>query len=204
MPFKAKNIETGENIYITSYVKPKIELMHTQLVCPYCESDMIVKGGIGRKVISHFCHKTTCTANIDYKPGGQGESVNHQISKKYIYGQLTEQNKASIEAGEHRYEYEYSVKDNDVWRIADIAEILSDGTFATAYEIQLSYIQLEELERRTNDYTRLGAETVWIFGGSANTTENRDWCIDNIGIYGVVKIGTKDVTSTRALKSVSI
>lgn len=204
MPFRAKNTLTSEHLSITAFTNPKLELHGMPLVCPFCATEFVVKGGAGRKVCAHFAHKHTCSANVERKPGesSQGESAPHMAAKKYLYDRLCVVNHDMITQGIGHYEFEVGVKRDGVWRIADIGEIHGEtGDLITAYEIQLSRITLDQLQERTEAYAAVDVDVFWCLGGAANTPENRGWCLERTGICGVIRVEETALTESSALRS---
>lgn len=76
--------------------------------------------------------------------------------------------------------FEYEVPLPEIRRVADLLLTFPMGT-RLAYEIQLSAITTEELERRSDDYARAGIDVVWWLGKSADTLANRRWFIYAFG-----------------------
>ena len=200
MPFRSLNIDTGETLKIEQYAHPKVDLQGIQLGCPFCKHEMFIRGGIGKHVTAHFVHKSICQAHIAHGKGN-GESPEHRVAKQYFLNELQQVNKQHVQGGELTYDMEVTLKRDDVWRIIDIAEIDNNGRIVRAFEIQLSGISLDNLKERTQDYESFGIDVVWIFGKTANTSENREWCLQNIGFCGIVKIEHRVVTTQDILEA---
>ena len=180
MPFKARCITMDSDILITDYEFPRVELDGMQIVCPYCEHEMGIRGGIVRR--THFFHKVICDAPIAYKPGTtNGESLEHVEAKRALMQHLQETNTLRDKTD---FDYEMRIKERGIYRIADIGRyLIATKQMLTAYEIQLSRITIEQLRERTEAYNSCNVDTIWIFGGEANTPDNKEWCARNNGQY---------------------
>jgi competence protein CoiA len=169
MGLVAKNIKTDSLIYIFEYENPRQQLNKKDLVCHLCEGELIIKAGLIK--MHHFAHKSDCTCDYERHP----ESYEHLYFKKLL----------SENIGKEFTEYmgvkpilEYPI--HEVRRIADIVFEFASG-WLVAHEVQLSAITTETLENRTNDYRNAGVDVTWWLGKSANTEQNRKWCIEKFG-----------------------
>lgn len=171
MGFVAKNKNTGDRVCILDYKNPRLELIKGELVCPYCDSEMIIKDGLHR--LKHFAHKPNSPCSSDY--ARHPESQEHFFFKRLLAAELGKEFEEYLNA---KAQLEYPIP--EVKRIADIVFEFPNG-WLVAHEIQLSSITTKELEERTNDYRNAGVDVIWWLGKSANTETNRAWLIENFG-----------------------
>ena len=198
MPYRAKNQGTGETLKIETYASPKVDLHGVNVVCPFCDEPMIIRGGIGRLVTAHFSHKSSCAARFAHEKGG--ESAEHRVAKQYFLNELRRTNAQEVATGAIHYDMEVTLKRDGVWRVIDVAEMTTDGTILRAFEIQLSHISLDDLQARTSDYESFGIQTVWIFDMAGRRDEQKEWCLRNGGVYGEVKVEYRARTTQDVLK----
>lgn len=169
MPFIACD-SRKERIDITLFENPRNQISNDEVFCPFCKSKMFIRGG--PKVVYHFYHQAKCKNDFERHP----ESILHLNCKRKVAEAL----KAEInEYSTAKIEYEFPIV--KARRIADIMAIFPNG-WMIAHEIQLSYISIETLEKRTEDYLSAGIDIVWWLGKSANTETNRDWCREKFGV----------------------
>ena len=173
MPYIAINRDTGERIDITKLDDPRAELTPGTLICQLedCRQEMVVVAGLIKR--HHFRHKSECPTEYNYHP----ESPEHLDGKACVAEQMDEW--FSEFTGAHA-EFEVPVK--EVSRIADVMFTFPNG-WQWACEVQLASITTQSLSDRTKDYLRAGVDTLWMLGGAANTTANRQWLQDNNGYY---------------------
>jgi len=166
MPFVAKHKETGERIDITRIENPRAVLRSGDCVCQLCGEPMIIKAGL--IVSPHFAHYARCESDYRFQP----ETAEHRRAKRELAEKLRETFAEYTDA-----EIELEMPIPEIRRVADILVTFPMG-WRVAHEIQLSAITLEELEERTDDYSRAGVDVVWWLGRSADTSTNRQWCLE--------------------------
>lgn len=174
-----------KRVDITRFRNPKSELYGKEIVCQACGAPMIVKAGM--LVRPHFAHKADYNRDCAYNNGGGGESYEHLIAKQALVDLLSKRDDYT------RAKIYYEVWIPEARRIADVYVVHEDG-YCEAHEAQLASIDLSTLDERTRDYTGAGVDVIWWLGKSADTSENRQWCLQNIGGYGVL---TFDYTERR-------
>lgn len=83
----------------------------------------------------------------------------------------------------HRAEYEKIILlPTGKRRIIDVAFTLPSGDII-AHEMQLSRIDPDELEERSEDYRSVGIDVTWWFGLQAKTDKNIEWYREYFGGY---------------------
>lgn len=170
MPFIALDKNTGDRIDITKLENPRAELKKGEVICQLCEQPMIIRAGTVRR--HHFAHYAQCVSDYDHSP----ESPEHLGAKEAIATHLME---TFLEYKEATIDYE--VKVPEIMRVADIMVTFPNG-WRIVHEIQLSPITVEDLQKRTSDYTKAGLDVVWWLGKSADTEANQNWCLDAFGV----------------------
>ena len=169
--FIARNRETGQRIDITQYSDPKLELSNAVCVCPFCDSQLIIRDGPVRT--AHFAHRSIeCDSSLIRHP----ESIEHHEGKRFVANYLQEQFADLLE--EINIQFEVHIKEAN--RIADVLIQFPMG-WRVAHEIQLSPISRNQLQERTEDYARSGIDTIWWLGRKADNADNRAWCIEKFG-----------------------
>lgn len=157
MPLVAHDGVTGNRIDITLYENPRSELPTSNIVCPECQSPMILKAGAIK--VAHFAHKPG--SNCSY---GRGETPEHIAAKRMLAAWLrSEMQGCSVEL-------EYPIAN----RRGDLAQMFPNG-WIVVHEIQLASITTEELQKRTDDYMNAGCDVIWYFGNKTYTPANRAW-----------------------------
>ncbi len=182
MPFTAKLKSSGENINIFDHEEPRLIWQKKDILCKLCDSEMFIRGGKGRRTVSHFVHynNAPCKNNdFNLREDQKNESGEHLFAKNWLYSMLKKKFQETIY--EVSLEMEYIIKENGTYRVADVAAIFKNG-WIVAYEIQLSKITLEDLENRTLAYNNCGIDVVWFFGINADRPENHSWCKRNVGV----------------------
>jgi competence CoiA-like predicted nuclease len=180
MPFIAINKDTGHRVDITEYRDPRMEIKACEFVCQLCGERMVLRAG--KLVTPHFAHVVACTSDYDAHP----ESLAHMSSKKAIYNYLQSQYRNTPGV-----KIEYEVRVPEAERIADVMVTLPQG-WRIAHEMQLAGITTESLEKRTVSYARAGIDIYWWLGKGADTKNNRTWCIETLGICGVINVEFDD------------
>jgi competence CoiA-like predicted nuclease len=182
----AKYIDTNEEVVITDYENPRENLLKENLCCKFCEGKISIRQGLIR--CNHFYHLNPCTSDFERHP----ESIQHNIGKQLIAEHIKQywQEYAST-----NIKFEMPLK--EIKRIADIAMIFPSG-WIVVHEIQLATITTEQLQKRTNDYQSIGIDTFWWLGKGADSTANRNWCIQKFGYslcidYAVLDARAKDL-----------
>ncbi|WP_336702929.1 competence protein CoiA [Chryseobacterium indologenes] len=165
----AKYIDTGEEIDITKFDNPRLNIDKNRLHCKLCNGKVSLKHGMLRA--KHFFHINSCNSNFERHP----ESPQHNLGKEIIAQHLKEY---WSEYADAEIKFEFVVP--EINRIIDIAMVFPSG-WVVAHELQLAGITTEHLEKRTNDYRELGIDTFWWFGKSADTQANRQWAIERYG-----------------------
>jgi competence CoiA-like predicted nuclease len=187
MSFVALRKDTRERVDITQYPSPKKEaLKHFVLICQKCEGILYVKEGDVRA--AHFAHMpgVHCEA--------AEESQKHRNGKLYLRDHLKD---IFPEYAEARFDFEYHVPGVD--RIIDLLVTLPDGR-KIAHEVQLASITTKTLWERTDDYAQAGISTVWWLGGSAHTTTNVQWCLQQFEAAYILQYQENIPVATEVLR----
>lgn len=164
-----KYLDTDEIIDITKFENPRMDIDKNRLVCKFCNTPLSIKHGLVRA--KHFFHKSPCTCDFERHP----ESAEHNLAKELIANHVIE---FWGEYAKVTLMYEYPLP--EIKRIADIGMLFPSG-WLVVHEIQLSSITNELLNKRTDDYNSIGADVIWWLGKSADTRQNREWCIEKYG-----------------------
>lgn len=116
-------------------------------LCPECRREVTLKKG--RKVIHHFAHKppTSCTY-------ATGETAAHMKSKLDFHDHFISLGLPS--------RVEAPVSFNGIRSRADVYVATTKKGIPAALEIQHTNISLDEIERRTQNYNKLGVAVGWI------------------------------------------
>ncbi len=171
MPFVALRKDTRERVDITEIDNPRLILHSGDCVCQLCEKPLILKAGF--IVRPHFAHYSESDCDTEYK--SHPETPEHREAKIKLVEFLKS---TYIEYTSAKLEKEVPIR--EIKRVADILVVFPMG-WRVAHEIQLAGITIENLQERTNDYSRAGIDVVWWLGKSANTPANRAWCIETFG-----------------------
>ena len=171
MGLVARNKKSNEIVYIFEYENPRKDLVKSELECHLCGSELIIKAGLVR--VKHFAHKpdSPCSCDYDRHP----ESYEHLFFKRHLASNIGGEFQEYLGV---KPQLEYPI--HEVKRIADIVFEFPSG-WLVAHEIQLSYITIEELEDRTNDYRNAGVDIIWWLGNRADTETNRKWMFGKFG-----------------------
>lgn len=169
MPFIAIHAATKERIDITRIENPRASLKSGECLCQLCSEPMIVKAGL--IVRPHFAHYAQCGSEYRFHP----ESPEHRLAKRELSRILREQ---FVEYTDALIEYEVPIP--EIRRVADILVTFPMG-WRIAHEVQLCSITIEELEARTHDYNSAGIDVMWWLGKAADTSTNRNWCLQMFG-----------------------
>jgi len=141
--FIAKTV-AGKFISTLNYSKHQLELLKDKetFLCPSCQDEVYLK--VGMKKTPHFAHKHVCHAVTE------GETEEHLKGKKILFSWLYSQLR-QVEM--EKYIPEISARPDvfAVWKNKKIA-----------IEFQCSIIPSNDINRRTDNYQRIGIETVWI------------------------------------------
>lgn len=188
----AKYIDTNEELDITKIDNPREVIDKKRLCCKFCNGQLSIKQGLLRA--KHFFHVNKCTSDFERHP----ESPQHNLGKEIIANHI-KTNWEEYGSAEIKFEYILS----EIKRIADIAMIFPSG-WIVVHEIQLASITTEHLEKRTNDYRRLGIDTIWWLGKSADSKANQEWCIDRFGFslsidYSILNAEVKSLQKGKAI-----
>lgn len=171
-------------IDITAYEEPRLDLVGLELRCPECKTAMHVRQPLGR--IAHFAHNPHARGDTPCAMQ-QGESIKHIYAKAEICNKL---------AALGGYAGAEIIKEHwlaSISRRADVMVKFPDGGFEV-HEIQLAAISVDELEARTSDYRRAGAQDViWWFGGNADHQNNKKWAAEKLGGYGHLQVYEQQV-----------
>ena len=116
--------------------------------CPECGTGVAIRKRRG--YLTHFMHigKGDCHYSR--------ESVEHLYAKYFILSNYAK------DVGAERAEYEYPIGGRK--RIVDVAIFFSGPDRKESHEVQISSIQLCELEQRCDDQVNAGFTPVWWFG----------------------------------------
>jgi competence CoiA-like predicted nuclease len=147
-----------------------------ELICPFCEDVVFARERKG--FVMHFVHRCPCTSTIDHHP----ESPEHEHGKWKLVEFLEQEIKDSPSKSTIQIEYPLPQCGSN-GRIADVALVYDNGNLLIC-ECQLSKITTDELERRTLDYQKIGADVLWFLGGEADTPNNRTWLRSMFGSVG--------------------
>lgn len=181
MPFISQKVINKERVDITEYEDPKDQLRGIELECRFCNTRMFIRKSA--KGTFHFYHKRSCTSKYNSHP----ESPEHLAGKKFIANYITPK---LVEYADFSPLYEEPLK--EVNRIADLLVKFPMG-WAWAHEVQLSPIDVYELDERTNDYLRNGVDVIWWFGKKANSFENREWSVKKYGFSPYLEFSEEQV-----------
>ena len=184
MPFIALDKNTAERVDITKYKEPKKELSAFDLVCQDCHTAMYIRHTIN--VSAHFAHHPRTDGE---RCLSAGESPAHMEAKKAMALRM----RALYPEARHELEFSITGTEHAESRRVDLLTIWEDG-LAYAHEIQLSPISLKELAERTEDYANRGINVIWWLGSKANTYENRDYLISEVGSYGTIRYEGREVS----------
>jgi competence CoiA-like predicted nuclease len=132
----------------------------------------------GKIMTPHFAHVVACTSEY----GSHPESAAHLAAKQTIYKYLESQY-SKVQG----VKIEYEVKVPEAGRIADVMVTFPKG-WRVAHEMQLASITNGSLEERTVSYARAGIDVYWWLGKAADTPANRTWCVETLGICGVINV----------------
>lgn len=199
MPFTGIYEETGEHLNFFQHAD-KIETLNSAgFVCPFCRKPMLARAGTSR-IRRHFYHRFgECGAGrID--PDYKHESMEHIIGKIFLAqnfpSMLARPEIAKLATIEFEYVFETPVGRK---RIADVL-LTFPGPRLIALEMQLASITPQHLQERTDDYYASGIDVFWVFGGSADTSPNRDWAMATQGYCYVLAldIGPGRIVEQRA------
>lgn len=147
-----------------------------ELICPFCEDVVFARERKG--FVMHFVHRHPCTSTIDHHP----ESPEHEQGKWKLVEFLEQEIKDS--PSKSTIQVEYPLRQCGAnGRVADVALVYDNGNLLIC-ECQLSKITTDELERRTLDYQKIGADVLWFLGGEADTPNNRTWLRSVFGSAG--------------------
>jgi len=116
-------------------------------ICPECRQKVVLHKGQVR--VHHFKHKPPITC-----PYGSGETDEHFIAKKGIYDALA--GHPNVTKTEIEYRGLTGVR-------PDVYFETQTPSCRVAVELQKSSQTIEDVERRTVSYTKLGVYVIWIF-----------------------------------------
>lgn len=137
MPVKALLVSTGDLVYSWEVRGwPEERRRGEAFICPKCRGEMVfVDARVKRK---HFRHRARCPYEVE------PETEDHEAMKELVYEWLSNLN------GEA--DVEVTIGEN-------IADVVSGDVVV---EVQYSYIDVKELLRRTENYTKHGYYTMWL------------------------------------------
>ncbi len=116
-------------------------------LCPGCSKEVILKKG--RKVIHHFAHKPPVSCSF-----AAGETLAHLESKQAFLDHFTSLGLSA--------EVEHPLDFNGVKARADVFVSTTRKGMPAAIEIQHTNISLDDIERRTANYSKLGVAVGWV------------------------------------------
>lgn len=150
--------------------------------CLGCGVALVLKKGNIK--IHHFAHKPPYTC-----ARGEGETEEHRRCKQAIYFELLNQDNVS------KVELEYDLGT----AIADVYAVI-DGVHV-AIEIQRSNLSVNEIVRRTKEYTRLKVNVLWVALHNSRLLQDKfspsaweKWC--HAAYYGRVYYWTEGIKLT--------
>lgn len=160
--------------------------------CKFCAGPMTpVLGPTRQWHFRHQPHTSPCPAQGELEP----ESERHRALKRSAAESLR------LHFSPHVVSVNYEVRLPEAGRIADALLTFQDGT-RVAVEAQVSPIALEHLQQRTNSYTDVDVDVIWVFvadsqgqlrPGSPWATA-RDWLV-NEGYMVILAQLDVDVTA---------
>jgi competence CoiA-like predicted nuclease len=179
MTFTAKT-KDGEIVCSLDF-DSKFEILdkYQELYSPWpdCSSRVSVVSACGGKRM-HFRHPSNAeTAYVWHK-----ESPYHFAGKEYLLIYLREKHKNNPGVS---VRLETPVELPNQKRIIDVA-VLRNNTVIEAHEIQLSPQTPQQLDARSDDYSALGIDVTWYFGGSASGV-GEPWAMERFGYTGSVR-----------------
>lgn len=186
MPFIAKIAATGERLNIQDYERVNA-LSKDDILCPFCDGAMFIRGGDRTAYRRHFAHRIECGADwlpeeyasgletAEHLSGKEWLKLNfrHLLADEFITGTTAEY---EIVVNVPAYAGVPARK-----RIADVMVTFPNGR-QIALECQLASITIETLEERTHDYQRAGVDVRWVLGKTAANPQNCSWCEDTFGV----------------------
>lgn len=182
MPFVAINKNNNTRVNIRRIKDPRFELKD-EYICEICKERMLIRGS--DKVTYHFSHYPHNKETPVLCPDREKESPEHLLAKSHLADMLIEKFSTHVDV---KVEEEYWLP--EIQRKADVLVTFPMG-WRIAHEIQLSFISIDELEKRTNDYLSAGIDVFWWFGHKADTDLNRRWAIRNTGHCFGIEIETE-------------
>lgn len=214
MPFIAKDRITSERLNIQDYERVNA-LSKEDILCPFCDGSMYIRGGDRTAYRRHFAHRIECGADwlpeeyasgletAEHLSGKEWLKLNfrHLLADEFITGTTAE-----YEIIVHVPAYAGVPARK---RIADVMVTFPNGR-QIALECQLASITPETLEERTNDYQRAGVDVRWVLGKTAANPQNSSWCNDTFGVcyrfdfsYAAKSYAsTRDIGPTTSLRSI--
>lgn len=138
-----------------------------EFLCQLCQEPMILKAGLVRR--PHFAHKAQCSSDYEHHP----ESPMHRASKLALMKNLPQLFSEFTRATPMQ-----EVVMPEIKRVADVVFVFPNG-WRMVHEVQLSWTNPRELEKRTRDYESIGCDVIWWLGRDALTKENREWAINH-------------------------
>ena len=186
MPFIAKTRQGGMRLSIQDYEQVDA-LGKDDIVCPFCDGTMFIRGGDRTAYRRHFAHRIECGADwlpeeyasgletAEHLSGKEWLKMNfrHMIADEFVTGTTAEYEiiiNVPAYAGVPAHK-----------RITDVMVTFPNGR-QIALECQLASITPETLEERTNDYQRAGIDVRWVLGKTADRDQNRRWCDEHFGV----------------------
>lgn len=179
---KGRNRETGDEAITTESFDLLRSWHHAgQLVCPFCDGDMVTvheyQRSAGNWVSFYLRHKAECTTAYGYHP----QSPEHFAAKEWLRLNAPGAYGHDVVTNDPAQVIEVRIDiDGKAYRIADVCFTLANGD-RVIHEAQLAAISIDELEARTNDYESLGYSVIWHFGKAADTGANRQWAFRRFG-----------------------
>ena len=133
-----------------------------ELTCPECDSVVFPRSRTN--YVNHFVHSI---ANDNCSLSN--ESLEHQLSKIYIYNTLKE----IVVNGKVFCEYPI-YQDSKLIARADVMLLFGENS-GIAFEVQLSNISLAEIQKRTSNYYANGFDVQWILGDNFSNNDVKYW-----------------------------
>ncbi|WP_267369924.1 MULTISPECIES: competence protein CoiA family protein [unclassified Pantoea] len=162
-----KRVSDSEKVFAITSVRE-----HAPFACITCGVELVLKKG--QIKIHHFAHKPPHKCRRS-----EGESIEHMRCKLEIYNALLKCENVS----DVQLEHDLGTAIADVYAVIDGSPV--------AIEIQRSKLTVNEIVRRTEEYTRLKVNVLWIALYSSRLTEDKfspnaweKWC--HAAYYGRV------------------
>lgn len=123
---------------------------HRNLRCPSCKKRVFLK--CGKRKISHFSHHAKEACDVF----SEGETIEHITGKMHIFYYLKKKG----------YQVELEAYLKELKQRPDLLLMINNRK--VAIEFQCSFLSIERMIERTNNYYKHGYEVYWILGEKLN------------------------------------